>query len=72
MSTAQVPGYSGLVPKRTLLGFFLGACEFEGWSYGKRMRAWFVTEAKKLNAPDLVVGCSTGQRRVRVCSSFHL
>ena len=67
----QVSGYHGRAPMRSTFGFFLGACEYVGWSYGKRMRAWFVTEAQKLKAPDLAIECSgqrNGQRRVRVLS----
>ena len=58
---------------RNTFGFFLGACEYVGWSYGKRMRAWFVTEVQKLKAPDLAVECS-GSRRVRLalrCPKDH-
>ena len=65
---AQVPNYYGRPPKRNTFGFFLGMCEFVGWSYGKRMRAWFVTEVQKLQARDLAVECS-GHRRVRLLSA---
>ena len=61
-------GHHGRAPMRSTFGFFQGACEFVGWSYGKRMRAWFVTEVQKLKAPDLAVECS-GRRRVRLLSA---